>query len=158
MATSLLSRSTKQQDPFEMLHLERAAANRSLPIDIYHTNALNFKGFLLAPPLAFIPPIIPISILFCVCITASITSQYGNLCIILSIPFVVLFCFPIIIRHVHKVLEKDCAIFSAAKQHNSICICRYDHVLKASHAFNILDARGAVGVTERARFFGRMRK
>lgn len=37
------------------------------------------------------------------------------------------------------------------------CGCRYDHVLKMSHVFNILDARGAVGVTERARFFGRMR-
>jgi len=34
---------------------------------------------------------------------------------------------------------------------------RYDHVLKTSHAFNILDARGAIGVTERARYFGRMR-
>jgi glycyl-tRNA synthetase len=34
---------------------------------------------------------------------------------------------------------------------------RYDHVLKASHAFNILDSRGFVGVTERARYFGRMR-
>jgi hypothetical protein len=37
------------------------------------------------------------------------------------------------------------------------CGCRYNHVLKMSHVFNILDARGAVGVTERARFFGRMR-
>lgn len=33
----------------------------------------------------------------------------------------------------------------------------YDNVLKTSHAFNVLDARGAVGVTERARYFGRMR-
>ncbi|KAG0569002.1 hypothetical protein KC19_6G058400 [Ceratodon purpureus] len=33
----------------------------------------------------------------------------------------------------------------------------YDHVLKTSHAFNVLDARGAIGVTERARYFGRMR-
>eukprot|EP00252_Welwitschia_mirabilis_P027399 TRINITY_DN9388_c0_g1_i1.p1 TRINITY_DN9388_c0_g1~~TRINITY_DN9388_c0_g1_i1.p1 ORF type:complete len:1071 (-),score=218.29 TRINITY_DN9388_c0_g1_i1:229-3441(-) len=33
----------------------------------------------------------------------------------------------------------------------------YDHVLKVSHVFNILDARGFIGVTERARFFGRMR-
>eukprot|EP00250_Pteridium_aquilinum_P020301 c24776_g1_i2 orf=1-3474(+) len=40
----------------------------------------------------------------------------------------------------------------------SLAIPAYDHVLKASHAFNILDARGAVGVTERARFFGRMRR
>ncbi|XP_037458860.1 glycine--tRNA ligase, chloroplastic/mitochondrial 2-like [Triticum dicoccoides] len=33
----------------------------------------------------------------------------------------------------------------------------HDQVLKASHAFNILDSRGFVGVTERARYFGRMR-
>jgi glycyl-tRNA synthetase len=33
----------------------------------------------------------------------------------------------------------------------------YSYVLKTSHAFNVLDARGAVGVTERAQFFGRMR-
>ncbi|KAJ3672549.1 hypothetical protein LUZ60_007270 [Juncus effusus] len=33
----------------------------------------------------------------------------------------------------------------------------YDQVLKASHAFNVLDSRGFVGVTERARYFGRMR-
>lgn len=33
----------------------------------------------------------------------------------------------------------------------------YNCLLKASHAFNILDARGAVGVTERPRFFQRMR-
>lgn len=35
---------------------------------------------------------------------------------------------------------------------------RYDQLLKASHAFNILDSRGFVGVTERARYFGRMRR
>jgi glycyl-tRNA synthetase len=33
----------------------------------------------------------------------------------------------------------------------------YDHVLRCSHTFNILDARGAIGVTERASYFGRMR-
>jgi glycyl-tRNA synthetase len=33
----------------------------------------------------------------------------------------------------------------------------YSYVLKTSHAFNLLDARGAIGVTERARFFARMR-
>lgn len=35
---------------------------------------------------------------------------------------------------------------------------RYDQLLKASHAFNILDSRGFIGVTERARYFGRMRR
>jgi len=33
----------------------------------------------------------------------------------------------------------------------------YDFVLKCSHTFNVLDARGAIGVTERAKYFARMR-
>ena len=33
----------------------------------------------------------------------------------------------------------------------------YDYCLKCSHAFNILDARGAIGVTERTGFIGRVR-
>ena len=33
----------------------------------------------------------------------------------------------------------------------------HDNVLKCSHTFNILDTRGAIGVTERQYFFGRMR-
>ena len=33
----------------------------------------------------------------------------------------------------------------------------HDYVLKCSHLFNVLDARGAIGVTERARYFVRMR-
>jgi glycyl-tRNA synthetase len=33
----------------------------------------------------------------------------------------------------------------------------HDNVLKCSHTFNILDTRGAIGVTERQFFFGRMR-
>jgi glycyl-tRNA synthetase alpha chain len=34
----------------------------------------------------------------------------------------------------------------------------YDQVLKASHAFNLLDARGALSVTERAAYIARVRK
>ncbi|GMR09606.1 MAG: glycine--tRNA ligase [Anaerolineae bacterium] len=34
----------------------------------------------------------------------------------------------------------------------------YDQLLKCSHAFNVLDTRGSVGVTERAAYFGRMRR
>ncbi|MBE9507417.1 MAG: glycine--tRNA ligase subunit beta, partial [Chloroflexi bacterium] len=34
----------------------------------------------------------------------------------------------------------------------------HDYVLRCSHAFNLLDARGAIGVTERATYFHRMRK
>ncbi len=33
----------------------------------------------------------------------------------------------------------------------------YDYVLKCSHAFNMLDARGAISVTERAHYIGRVR-
>ena len=33
----------------------------------------------------------------------------------------------------------------------------YDYVLKCSHVFNVLDARGAVSVTERASYLGRLR-
>jgi glycyl-tRNA synthetase len=33
----------------------------------------------------------------------------------------------------------------------------HDYVLKCSHTFNVLDARGAIGITERQAYFGRMR-
>ena len=33
----------------------------------------------------------------------------------------------------------------------------YDHVLKASHLFNLMDARGAIAVAERASYIGRIR-
>jgi glycyl-tRNA synthetase alpha chain len=33
----------------------------------------------------------------------------------------------------------------------------YDHVLKCSHTFNLLEARGAISVTERAAYIGRVR-
>ncbi len=39
-----------------------------------------------------------------------------------------------------------------------LVIPAYDYVLKCSHTFNILDTRGAIGVTERANYFGRMRR
>ncbi|EOX96483.1 Glycine-tRNA ligases [Theobroma cacao] len=40
---------------------------------------------------------------------------------------------------------------------SGLAIPAYDQLLKTSHAFNILDSRGFVGVTERARYFSRMR-
>ena len=38
-----------------------------------------------------------------------------------------------------------------------LVIAAHDYVLKCSHTFNLLDARGAIGVTERAGYFARMR-
>jgi glycyl-tRNA synthetase alpha chain len=37
-------------------------------------------------------------------------------------------------------------------------LATYDHVLKCSHLFNTLDARGAISVTERVGVIGRIRK
>ena len=34
----------------------------------------------------------------------------------------------------------------------------YDYVLKCSHAFNLMDARGIISATDRAGFLGRIRK
>ncbi len=40
---------------------------------------------------------------------------------------------------------------------NHLPLPAYEMVLKASHTFNLLDARHAIGVTERARYIGRVR-
>ncbi len=40
---------------------------------------------------------------------------------------------------------------------NALPLPAYEQVLTASHSFNLLDARHAIGVTERARYIGRVR-
>jgi glycyl-tRNA synthetase len=40
---------------------------------------------------------------------------------------------------------------------NGLVIPAHDNVLRCSHTFNLLDSRGAIGVTERASYFARMR-
>ena len=40
---------------------------------------------------------------------------------------------------------------------NNLALPAYDHCIKASHAFNLLDARGVISVTERAAYIGRVR-
>ena len=40
---------------------------------------------------------------------------------------------------------------------NKLPLPAYEKVLKASHSFNMLDARHAISVTERARYIGRIR-
>jgi glycyl-tRNA synthetase alpha chain len=46
---------------------------------------------------------------------------------------------------------------SARLIENGLVLPAYDYCLKCSHTFNILDSRGAIGVTERAHFIGRVR-
>ena len=40
----------------------------------------------------------------------------------------------------------------------SISLPAYDQCLKASHIFNVLDARGAISVAQRAEYIGRIRE
>ena len=40
---------------------------------------------------------------------------------------------------------------------NKLPLPAYEHVMKASHTFNLLDARHAIGVTERQRYILRVR-
>ncbi len=49
--------------------------------------------------------------------------------------------------------EAECKRLVAEK----LALPAYDYCMKSSHVFNILDARGAISVTERQRFIGRVR-
>lgn len=49
--------------------------------------------------------------------------------------------------------EADCKRLAEAE----LYLPAYEEVIKASHAFNLLDARGAISVAERQRFIGRVR-
>ncbi len=57
------------------------------------------------------------------------------------------------LRSVYATYERE---VGSALEGNAT-ISAYDYVLKCSHLFNVLDTRGAIGVTERAKFFRSMR-
>lgn len=57
-------------------------------------------------------------------------------------------------RQLYKLYEAEAE--EALK--NGLVLPAHDYILKCSHTFNILDTRGAVGVTERQALFGRMRE
>ncbi len=48
-------------------------------------------------------------------------------------------------------------VATKGRQGQSLALPAYDHVLKASHLFNIMDARGAIAVAERQSYIGRIR-
>ena len=50
-------------------------------------------------------------------------------------------------------LEKECKSLLEKK----LALPAYDQCLKASHIFNLLDARGVIGVAERANYIDRIR-
>jgi glycyl-tRNA synthetase alpha chain len=51
--------------------------------------------------------------------------------------------------------EKECRILLQRPQ--PLTLPAYDQCMKASHLFNLLDARGVISVTERQSFIGRVR-
>ena len=60
-------------------------------------------------------------------------------------------------------VERMKRLYEIYREEAAACIARglaipaHDYVLRQSHTFNLLDARGAIGVTERAKFFADMR-
>jgi glycyl-tRNA synthetase alpha chain len=58
-------------------------------------------------------------------------------------------------REVEKKGKKVSELVVSPEQ--TLVLPAYDCLVKAAHRFNVLDARGAIGVTERQRFIGRVR-
>ena len=57
--------------------------------------------------------------------------------------------------------ERECAALleaGAATPHHQLALPAYDQCIKASHAFNLLDARGVISVTERQAYILRVRE
>jgi len=54
-----------------------------------------------------------------------------------------------------KDAEAECA--QLLSHHKALPLPAYDHCMKASHIFNLLDARGVISVTERQAYIGRVR-
>ena len=59
---------------------------------------------------------------------------------------------PRLFRHFEDA-EAECAVLLV----HGLALPAYDQCIKASHRFNLLDARGAISVTERAAYIGRVR-
>jgi len=58
------------------------------------------------------------------------------------------------LRELYDMFEEEA---KNALEHDLV-LPAHDYALRCSHTFNLLDARGAIGVTERARYFARMRE
>ena len=58
-----------------------------------------------------------------------------------------------ILRTQFEFAERECANLLEQR----LALPAYDHCIKSSHLFNLLDARGAVSVTDRASYIARVR-
>ena len=61
----------------------------------------------------------------------------------------------ILLEHFNNA-EKECISLLKDKD-NPLCLPAYDHCIKASHVFNLLDARGVISVSERQSYILRVR-
>jgi glycyl-tRNA synthetase alpha chain len=62
-------------------------------------------------------------------------------------------------RQFNEVEQEARALLAAkGRQGQALVLPAYDYVLKASHLFNLLDARGAIAVAERQSYIGRVRE
>jgi len=57
------------------------------------------------------------------------------------------------LREMYELFEKEADL----ALNKGLVLPAHDYILKCSHTFNVLDTRGAIGVTERQALFGRMR-
>ncbi|MBN2502302.1 MAG: glycine--tRNA ligase subunit alpha, partial [Anaerolineales bacterium] len=57
------------------------------------------------------------------------------------------------LHHMYELYEAE----ANASLESGLLLPAYDYLIKLSHTFNVLDTRGAIGVTERQTFFGSMR-
>ena len=62
-----------------------------------------------------------------------------------------------------KMAEGACGKYLAAgwdekREHHAMVLPAYDQCIKASHVFNLLDARGVISVTERQSYILRVRE
>lgn len=60
---------------------------------------------------------------------------------------------PEMLKNLFNMYEKECQNLIEKE----LPLPAYEYCLKSSHAFNLLDARGAIGVAERASYIGRVR-
>ncbi len=61
-------------------------------------------------------------------------------------------------RHFNDMEQEARRLLAArGRQGQALVLPAYDHVLKASHLFNLLDSRGAIAVAERQSYIGRVR-
>jgi glycyl-tRNA synthetase len=58
------------------------------------------------------------------------------------------------LKQMYELYERE----SQACLDRNLVLPAHDYILKCSHTFNVLDSRGAIGITERQAYFGRMRE